>query len=127
MKIIVGKDHCLYPCSIYSRLHLISVHKSIYLLSDFAPLRPADSALQVRHISLFKSPVHATVQSELASSLKAALARAQDDAYASHPLRRLACRLWAGQCPALLSVALRDAGLKKLLVFSPSLVLKAGS
>ena len=90
-------------------------------------MRPADSALQVRHISLFKAPVHATVQSELASSLKTALARAQDDAYASLPVRRPACRLWAGQCPALLSVALRDAGLKILLVFSPLLVLKASS
>ena len=69
------------------------MHKSIYLLSDFAPLRPVGSALQVRHISLFKAPVPATVQSELASSLKAALARAQDDAYASLPLRRPASRL----------------------------------
>ena len=104
MNFIICVDNCSNPSAINLDLHLIFAHIIIYLLSDFAPLRPADSALQVRPISLFKAPVHATVQSELASSLKAALARAQDDAYASLPLRRLASRLWAGQCPALLSV-----------------------
>ena len=54
--------------------HLLSLVLDIdtYKYLSFIGLRAfrlADTALQVRHISLFKAPVHATVQSELASSL----------------------------------------------------------
>ena len=53
--------------------HLLSLVLDIdtYKYLSFIGLRAfrlADAALQVRHISLFKAPVHATVQSEHTSS-----------------------------------------------------------
>jgi hypothetical protein len=66
-------DHYQQKSLSLSMSHLLSLVLDIdaynYLsLIGLRAFRLADAALQVRHISLFKAPVHATVQSEHTSS-----------------------------------------------------------
>ncbi len=67
------EDHCQQRSLSLPMFHLLLLVLDIYTykylsLIGLRAFRLADAALQVLHIPLFKAPVHATVQSEHASS-----------------------------------------------------------